>query len=62
MYYQGDAAFSGERELDVSQLNYSYEWIDWNKAASFTEYETTNRTNLIVKEVENIYPDTLKYI
>lgn len=59
MFYQGDMAFGGKREIDVRQLNYSYEWIDWKKAAS---RENFSRTSLINKEEINIYPDTLAWI
>ena len=59
MFYQGDMAFGGQRELDTRQLNYSYEWIDWQKAAS---RENISRTQLINKAEINIYPDTLAWI
>lgn len=59
MYYQGDMAFSGKREFDVSQFNYKYEWIDWKKAASSKDIV---RSSLIQKEEVNIFPDTLCWI
>jgi gliding motility-associated lipoprotein GldK len=59
LYYQGDMAFSGSREFDVRKLNFKYEWIDWQKAASS---RSTPRSQLINQENVNIYPDTLCWI
>lgn len=59
MYYQGDMAFDGKRELDTRQYNYKYEWIDWRRAANSKDVV---RSNLIEKEEVNIYPDTLCFI
>jgi gliding motility-associated lipoprotein GldK len=59
MYYQGDMAFDGKRELDTRQFNYKYQWIDWNKAARSGDAVR----NTLINEVEvNIYPDTLCWI
>lgn len=60
MYYSGDMAFAGTRELDTRKLNYKYEWIDWNKAAHSKGDQV--RTSVIQKEEVNIYPDTLCWI
>ena len=62
MFYEGDMAFNGERSIDVTQLNYEYEWIDWKKASTALDYGEIARTSLIQKESENIYPDTLVWI
>ncbi|HMQ08486.1 MAG TPA: SUMF1/EgtB/PvdO family nonheme iron enzyme [Saprospiraceae bacterium] len=59
MYYQGDMAFSGKRELDTRKLNYKYEWLDWNLAVKRRDIP---RSQLIKKEEVNIYPDTLCWI
>lgn len=59
MYYQGDMAFDGKREIDVSQFNYTYEWIDWKSAASGKDVV---RSELIQRDEVNIYPDTLCWI
>ncbi len=61
MYYQGDQVLNNKREIDVTQLNYEYEWINWKKAASGRMGES-NRSSLIEKEEINIYPDTLVWI
>jgi gliding motility-associated lipoprotein GldK len=59
LYFQGDMAFAGARELDVRKLNYKYEWIDWQKAAT---NRNIPRSQLINREEVNIYPDTLCWI
>lgn len=59
MYYQGDMAFEGRREIDTRQLNYKYQWVDWQKAA---HSKNVVRTSLINEEEINIYPDTLCWI
>jgi len=59
MYFQGDEAFAGKRELDVRKLIFEYEWIDWRKAASRAD---NPRLSVLNKEKVNIYPDTLVWI
>lgn len=59
MYFQGDEAFAGKREMDVRKLIFEYEWIDWKKAASRAE---NPRLSVLNKEKVNIYPDTLVWI
>ncbi len=59
MYYQGDMAFSGKRELDTRKFNYKYEWLDWDMAIKRKDIP---RSQLIKKEELNIYPDTLCWI
>ncbi len=60
MYYQGDNALSGKREIDVEKLNYAWEWIDWKRASS-RSFDGV-RSDLINREEVNIYPDTLVWI
>lgn len=60
MYFQGDMAFDGKREMDVSKFEYQYDWIDWDKAASRANIGA--RKNLINKDKVEIYPDTLCWI
>jgi len=59
LYFQGDMAFDGKREMDVSKFKYKYEWIDWQKAAND---KNATRTNIIKKAETGIYPDTLCWI
>ena len=58
MYYQGDMAFSGKREMDPRKLKYKYEWFDWQGAAT----RGTERKSHIKKEEVEIYPDTMCWI
>lgn len=58
MYYQGDMAFSGKREMDPRKLKYKYEWFDWQGAAT----RGTERKAHIKKEEVEIYPDTMCWI
>jgi gliding motility-associated lipoprotein GldK len=59
MYYEGDMMINNKRELDVSQYNYVYQWVDWQKAA---HSKNVVRSTLINDEEVSIYPDTLAWI
>jgi gliding motility-associated lipoprotein GldK len=60
MYYQGDMKMDEfERSMDMTQLQYSYKWIDWNKAAHNPDVV---RSSLLNEETVNVYPDTLVWI
>jgi formylglycine-generating enzyme len=58
MFYQGDMAFSGKRELDPKKLKYKYEWYDWQRAAN----NKSDRKSNIRKEDIEIFPDTMVWI
>lgn len=59
MYFQGDNAFAGAKEINTEKLIYKYEWIDWRRAA---DTKSSVRSSIINKEEEAIYPDTLCFI
>jgi gliding motility-associated lipoprotein GldK len=59
MYYEGDMAFKGKREMDTRLLEYEYSWIDWQKAA---HSENVVRTSVLNTEKVNVFPDTLAWI
>jgi len=60
MYYQGDMKINDfERALDTRQLQYTYKWIDWQKAAHNPDVV---RSNLLKEETVSVYPDTLVWI
>lgn len=59
MFYQGDMAFEGRRELDYAGLKYKYQWIDWQKAA---HDKNATRTSIINKAEVKVFPDTLCWI
>ncbi len=62
MYYEGDNAFDGKKELNTEKLTYSYQWIDWKGAANRSKSGVT-RTSLIQTEDDvEVYPDTLSWI
>ena len=60
MFYQGDDRFAGQREMDVSQLVFEYQWKDWKGMAHARPDQS--RTDFLHKEEINIYPDTLVWI
>ncbi len=60
LFYQGDEKFAGKKELDVRNLEYTYQWYDWQRAAH--DRDMSNRTKYIKEDVVNIYPDTLCWI
>jgi gliding motility-associated lipoprotein GldK len=59
LFYQGDDKFAGKKELDVTKLEYEYQWYDWQKAA---HDRVSNRTAHIKKDKVKVYPDTLVWI
>lgn len=60
MFHQGDMAIGNKRELNTNLYNYSWQWLDWKKAASKTFNGV--RSDLIKKDEVNVYPDTLTWI
>ncbi|MBP7507627.1 MAG: SUMF1/EgtB/PvdO family nonheme iron enzyme [Prolixibacteraceae bacterium] len=64
--------FSRKREIDARKLYFEYAWIDFQKAAQRSNsynYETQSygggikdRSDFIVRERVNVYPDTLCWI
>ncbi len=62
MYYEGDNAFDGKKEINTEKLTYTYQWIDWKGAANRSNSGVT-RTSLIQTEDDvEVYPDTLSWI
>lgn len=60
LFYQGDDKFAGKRELDVSKMEFEYEWYDWQSAAH--DAGRSSRSSFIKRKTVNIYPDTLVWI
>ncbi len=60
LYYQGDEKFAGKKELNVSKLEYEYQWYDWQRAAH--DKSGASRTSFIKNEKSLIYPDTLVWV
>ena len=60
MFFQGDQKLNDfERAMDTRQLEYTYKWIDWKKAAHNPDIV---RSNLLEEETVSVYPDTLVWI
>ncbi len=69
LFYQGEDRFAGKKELNVSKLEFEYEWYDWKSAASANDNWQRSqseggpaRSSFINRETVNIYPDTLCWI
>ena len=69
MFYQGDDKFAGKKEVNVSQLLFTYQWYDWKKAAKdnanwqkVQKEGGVDRASYINKDEVIIYPDTLCWI
>ena len=74
MYYSPAERFRGARQIDPRKLNYEYYWIDFRSAASRQNRDALNgeegvrhafsvdRSRFIMRDVINVYPDTLTWI
>jgi len=74
MYLSPGERFMRKREIDARKLNYTYYWLDFRRAARRESRDAlnaepgerhkfnTDRSSFIMKEIVNIYPDTLAWI
>lgn len=64
MYLPEHERYYRRREIDTRKLNYEYYWIDYKSAAKAANREQgmIDRSQFIIKRVDNIYPDTLAWI
>ncbi len=69
LYYSADERFRGKKQIDVNQLNYSYQWFDYVYAANdpenqdkYKEGRVKNRRKYIKNENTLVYPDTLCWV
>lgn len=69
LYYSADERFRGKKQIDVNQLNYSYQWFDFVYAANdpenqdkYKEGRVKNRRKYIKNENTLVYPDTLCWV
>jgi gliding motility-associated lipoprotein GldK len=74
MFYPPGERFMGRRELDTRKLNYTYYWIDYRRAARRESRDaldgeeggrhafSIDRSKFIMRDVINVYPDTLAWI
>lgn len=59
-YYNKDMSLSGRREFNNDNLEYTYEWIDWKKAANSSA--GVKRADVIEKRTVNVNPDRFVWI
>ena len=59
IYIPEEESYNGQRTVDVTQLEYSYSWMDIEAAA---RSNSTRRKDFIRQEVMAIYPDTTVWI
>ncbi|NQX98871.1 MAG: SUMF1/EgtB/PvdO family nonheme iron enzyme, partial [Flavobacteriales bacterium] len=74
MYLSPGERFMRRREIDVRKLNYTYYWIDFRRAAKRESRDAlngeegerhafnTDRSSFLMRDVINVYPDTLAWI
>ncbi|MCB9360753.1 MAG: SUMF1/EgtB/PvdO family nonheme iron enzyme [Flavobacteriales bacterium] len=68
MFYSPAERFYRRRELDARKLNYEYYWIDYRRAAKRDSRDSEDhafsmdRSKFIMRDVINVYPDTLAWI
>lgn len=60
LFFQGNDRFAGKKELNVSKLDFEYEWFDWQAAAH--DHGRSPRTSFIKRKKINVYPDTLVWV
>jgi gliding motility-associated lipoprotein GldK len=61
MFYQGDDRINGKKQIDTRQLEYTYYWYDWERAARNSD-PTASRSDFIDSKKVNVYPDTLVWV
>lgn len=59
MYIPLEESYNGQRTIDVKKLKFKYRWMDIQKAA---RAKTQKRSDFIVTEEVNVYPDTTVWI
>jgi gliding motility-associated lipoprotein GldK len=66
MFYQGDDVFFRNKQIDIRQLKYKWQWEDHVAAAAYSEkgkkWWEKNRKDVIRDEEFPIYPDTLVWV
>jgi len=74
MYYNMGERYMGRRQFDTRKFNYTYYWIDYRRAAKRSSRDALNgpegakhafsmdRSQFIMRDVINVYPDTLAWI
>ncbi len=60
LYYTKDMSLSGRREFNNDDLSYTYDWIDWKKAAK--SRTGVRRSEVIESREERVFPDPFVWI
>ncbi len=60
LYYTRDMSLTGRREFNNDILEYTYDWIDWKKAANVRW--SGNRSDVIERKTVKVYPDPFVWI
>jgi len=60
LYFEKDMSLSGRREFNNDDLEYTYDWIDWKKAAK--SRSGVSRADVIEKRTVGVYPDRFVWI
>lgn len=60
MYHTADMSLTGEREFNSDLLTYTYDWVDWKKAAK-GDYNG-RRSEVLETRTLNIHPDIFCWI
>ena len=60
LYYTKDMSLSGRREFNNDDLSYTYDWIDWKKAAK--SRTGVRRSEVIETREVRVYPDPFVWI
>src|SRR6202042_1189748 len=62
MYYKGDDQILGRTELDVRLLKYNYSLVSLRNAADSKNDKSKKRSDFILRDTVNVYPDTLVWL
>ena len=62
MYYAPEDRFNNERLLDVRKLNYVFTEVDRNQAARAHLNEDAKRSDFVITDTVNVYPDTTVWV
>jgi len=60
LYYTKDMSLSGRREFNNDDLTYTYDWIDWKKAAR--SRTGVSRSEVMESREVKVYPDPFVWI
>ncbi|MCJ8210396.1 SUMF1/EgtB/PvdO family nonheme iron enzyme [Mucilaginibacter sp. RS28] len=62
MYYQGDDRIFDRNEIDVRLLKYNYALVQMREAADHHNEKNRKRSDFILRDTVNVYPDTLVWL